>query len=101
MNLGSTTDKIAVLAMHTMQFGKYFGQTFGWVLSNDASYVAYLMAEYAKERKPAAAESRPDTASQDRPEVPEGGSCYWMQQGANVGVLSPRPNTPIMEACRV
>jgi hypothetical protein len=62
--------------MHTMQFGKYFGQTFRWVLSNDAGYVSYLMAEYAKERKPAAAESRPDAASQDRPEVPEGGSCY-------------------------
>jgi hypothetical protein len=55
-----------------MQFWKYFGQTFRWVLNNDAGYVAYLKTEYAKERKPTAAESRPSAASDDRPgkEVP-------------------------------
>ncbi|XP_041083829.1 uncharacterized protein LOC121299805 [Polyodon spathula] len=40
-----------VLAQSTMQFGKYRGQTFRWLLGNDVGYAVSLVASHQRERE--------------------------------------------------
>ena len=40
-----------VLSRHVMQFGKYKGQNFKWLLENDVRYVAYLVADHQREQE--------------------------------------------------
>ena len=40
-----------VLSQHRMQFGKYWGQTFKWLLENDVGYTLPLLTSHQKERE--------------------------------------------------
>ncbi|XP_060936823.1 uncharacterized protein LOC133013795 [Limanda limanda] len=50
-----------VLSRYVIQFGKYKGQKFKWLLENDVSYVAFLVASHQKEREHSVSQS-PTTA---------------------------------------
>ena len=40
----SLRDPVCILSQHVLQFGKYRGQTFKWVLENDLGWVTGVMA---------------------------------------------------------
>uniref|UniRef100_A0AAQ6IDE0 Pyrin domain-containing protein n=1 Tax=Anabas testudineus TaxID=64144 RepID=A0AAQ6IDE0_ANATE len=46
------------LSMCTIQFGKYKGQTFKWLLENDVNYTAYLVANHQVERQHSTCQSQ-------------------------------------------
>lgn len=48
---GDTGDTKLVLSQHSIQFGKYRGQTFHWLLSNDMGYTSMVMAGHQDERE--------------------------------------------------
>lgn len=47
---GDPGDEWLVLSRCTLQFGKYKGQTFMWLLENDIDYAAYVIAGHEKDR---------------------------------------------------
>ncbi|XP_055359489.1 uncharacterized protein LOC114843269 isoform X2 [Betta splendens] len=47
---GDPSNNRLVLSRFTIQFGKYKGQTFKWLLENDVQYTAWLMNEHQKDR---------------------------------------------------
>lgn len=49
---GDPSNNWLVLSRYTIQFGKYKGQTFKWLLENDVDYVAYIVTSHQKEQKP-------------------------------------------------
>lgn len=46
---GDTSDKKEVLGEYVLQFGKYKGKTFHWLLENDMGYTMYLIKSQQKE----------------------------------------------------
>lgn len=48
---GDPSNDRLILSRCTIQFGKYKDQTFKWLLENDVSYAAMLVAEHQKERE--------------------------------------------------
>ena len=67
-----------VLSCHSIQFGKYQGQTFRWLLENDVGYAVQLVASHQRERERSVSDS-PLMANKDalaryscaHPEFPE------------------------------
>ncbi|XP_056450018.1 uncharacterized protein LOC130385523 [Gadus chalcogrammus] len=53
-----------VLGCHSIQLGKYQGQTFRWLLENDAGYTCHLVASHQWERETSALDS-PFMANKD------------------------------------
>ena len=53
-----------VLGCHSIQLGKYQGQTFRWLLENDAGYACHLVASHQRERETSASDS-PFMANKD------------------------------------
>nr|XP_046255940.1 uncharacterized protein LOC124065002 [Scatophagus argus] len=47
---GDPSNAQLVLSGFTIQFGKYKGKTFKWLLENDVGYVAYIVASHQLER---------------------------------------------------
>lgn len=41
-----------VLSRCTLQFGKYRGQTFKWLLENDLKYAAFIITDHNQEIRP-------------------------------------------------
>ncbi|XP_028302298.1 uncharacterized protein LOC114463169 [Gouania willdenowi] len=48
---GDVEDSNLLLSQHDLQFGKYRGQTFYWLLSNDMGYAVMIAAAHLKERQ--------------------------------------------------
>uniref|UniRef100_A0A671Y9X0 Pyrin domain-containing protein n=1 Tax=Sparus aurata TaxID=8175 RepID=A0A671Y9X0_SPAAU len=48
---GDPSNKRLVLSRFIIQFGKYKGQTFKWLLENDVGYAAYVVATHQDQRK--------------------------------------------------
>ncbi|XP_062278755.1 apoptosis-associated speck-like protein containing a CARD [Scomber scombrus] len=48
---GDLNNKRLVLSRYKIQFGKYKGQTFKWLLENDVGYTAYIAASHQEDRK--------------------------------------------------
>lgn len=46
---GDSRDDWLALSRSTIQFGKYTGQTFKWLLENDVQYTASIVASHQKE----------------------------------------------------
>lgn len=46
---GDRTDKLEVMGEYVLQFGKYKGQTFRWLLENDVGYTIYLFNKVEQE----------------------------------------------------
>ena len=47
---GDHTDRAEVLGEYKLQFGKYQGKTFRWILENDVGYTVYLLQDTQKEK---------------------------------------------------
>ena len=45
-----TEDKVLVLGHHCLQFGKYQGHSFKWLLENALGYAAWVVADMASEK---------------------------------------------------
>lgn len=54
---GDPGDPMLVLGCHSIQFGKYQGQTFRWLLENDVGYITQLVASHQREREKSASDS--------------------------------------------
>ncbi|XP_030602769.1 uncharacterized protein LOC115792392 [Archocentrus centrarchus] len=61
MRGGDVADRQEVLGEYVLQFGKYKGKTFRWLLENDVGYVIYLMKKVEQE----------ELAGQFKPEGPK------------------------------
>lgn len=48
---GDVSDKQEVLGEHILQFGKYKGKSFKWLLENDVSYALYLSDKVEEEEQ--------------------------------------------------
>jgi len=48
---GDPNDEEWVLSMSTIQFGKYRGKSFIWLLQNDVGYTVMLMADHKVARE--------------------------------------------------
>ncbi|KAJ8376818.1 hypothetical protein SKAU_G00073980 [Synaphobranchus kaupii] len=48
---GDVSDKLEVLGEYTLQFGKYKGKSFRWLLENDVGYSLYLINKVEKEEE--------------------------------------------------
>ncbi|XP_028300700.1 uncharacterized protein LOC114462201 [Gouania willdenowi] len=48
---GDVEDSNLLLSQHDLQFGKYRGQTFYWLLCNDMGYAVMIVAAHLKERQ--------------------------------------------------
>lgn len=48
---GDTTNATLILSRWKVQFGKYQGKTFHWLLENDVGYSVNLVASHKKERE--------------------------------------------------
>ncbi|MED6262033.1 hypothetical protein ATANTOWER_013573 [Ataeniobius toweri] len=46
---GDVTDGLEVLGDYILQFGKYKGKSFWWLLENDVGYTLYLIRDQQKE----------------------------------------------------
>ncbi|KAG7467873.1 hypothetical protein MATL_G00136790 [Megalops atlanticus] len=46
---GDVSDRVEVLAEYILQFGKYKGKSFRWLLENDVGYTMYLIKSLQKE----------------------------------------------------
>ncbi|KAL2076440.1 hypothetical protein ACEWY4_027968 [Coilia grayii] len=51
MRGGDVSDRQEVLGEYTLQFGKYKGKTFRWLLENDVGYTVYLMKKVEEEER--------------------------------------------------
>ncbi|MEQ2273792.1 hypothetical protein XENORESO_009150 [Xenotaenia resolanae] len=47
---GDVTDGLEVLGDYILQFGKYKGKSFRWLLENDVGYTLYLIRDQQKEK---------------------------------------------------
>ncbi|CAL8325140.1 unnamed protein product [Gadus morhua 'NCC'] len=54
---GDPGNPMLVLGCHSIQLGKYQGQTFRWLLENDAGYACHLVASHQRERETSASDS--------------------------------------------
>ncbi|XP_059918940.1 uncharacterized protein LOC132465990 [Gadus macrocephalus] len=54
---GDPGNPMLVLGCHSIQLGKYQGQTFRWLLENDAGYACHLVASHQRERETSASYS--------------------------------------------
>ncbi|XP_030208255.1 uncharacterized protein LOC115540818 [Gadus morhua] len=54
---GDPGNPMLVLGCHSIQLGKYRGQTFRWLLENDAGYACHLVASHQRERETSASDS--------------------------------------------
>ncbi|XDV25782.1 hypothetical protein PO909_029640 [Leuciscus waleckii] len=54
---GDPGNRMLVLGCHSIQFGKYQGQTFRWLLENDVGYTTQLVASHQREREKSASDS--------------------------------------------
>ncbi|CAL8343675.1 unnamed protein product [Merluccius merluccius] len=54
---GDPGNPMLVLSCHSIQFGKYQGQTFRWLLENDVGYTVQLVASHQREREKSASDS--------------------------------------------
>ncbi|XP_051250178.1 uncharacterized protein LOC127359898 isoform X1 [Dicentrarchus labrax] len=54
---GDPGNHMLVLSCHSIQFGKYQGQTFRWLLENDVGYTVQLVASHQREREKSASDS--------------------------------------------
>ncbi|CAL8358257.1 unnamed protein product [Merluccius merluccius] len=54
---GDPGNPMLVLSCHSIQFGKYQGQTFRWLLENDVGYTVQLLASHQRERETSASDS--------------------------------------------
>ncbi|KAK7149006.1 hypothetical protein R3I93_013119 [Phoxinus phoxinus] len=54
---GDPGNHMLVLGCHSIQFGKYQGQTFRWLLENDVGYTTQLVASHQREREQSASDS--------------------------------------------
>ncbi|XP_056449507.1 uncharacterized protein LOC130386649 [Gadus chalcogrammus] len=61
---GDPGNPMLVLGCHSIQPGKYRGQTFRWLLENDAGYACHLVASHQRERETSALDS-PFMANKD------------------------------------
>ena len=43
---GDPDDQMCVLGQHTLVFGKYFGQTFKWLLENDVGWIVRIITSH-------------------------------------------------------
>ncbi|KAM3621622.1 uncharacterized protein V6R79_013761 [Siganus canaliculatus] len=48
---GDVSDQLEVLGEHILQFGKYKGKHFRWLLENDVGYIMYLMKKVEEEER--------------------------------------------------
>ncbi|MEQ2290031.1 hypothetical protein AMECASPLE_039194 [Ameca splendens] len=48
---GDVSDRQEVLGEYVLQFGKYKGKTFRWVLENDVGYIIYLINKVEEEER--------------------------------------------------
>ncbi len=48
---GDPSNERLVLSRFRVQFGKYKGQTFKWLLENDVGYAAHMVSTHQKERE--------------------------------------------------
>ena len=54
---GDPGNPMLVLGCHSIQLGKYQGQTFRWLLENDAGYACHLVDSHQRERETSASDS--------------------------------------------
>ncbi|XP_056440401.1 WAS/WASL-interacting protein family member 3-like [Gadus chalcogrammus] len=54
---GDPGNPMLVLGCHSIQLGKYRGQTFRWLLENDAGYACHVVASHQRERETSASDS--------------------------------------------
>ena len=54
---GDPGNPMLVLGCHSIQLGKYQGQTFRWLLENDAGYACHVVASHQRERETSASDS--------------------------------------------
>ncbi|XP_051996487.1 uncharacterized protein LOC127653743 [Xyrauchen texanus] len=54
---GDPGNPMLVLGCHSIQFGKYQGQTFRWLLENDVGYTTQLVASHQREWEKSASDS--------------------------------------------
>ncbi|CAL8269592.1 unnamed protein product [Gadus morhua 'NCC'] len=54
---GDPGNPMLVLGCHSIQLGKYWGQTFRWLLENDAGYACHVVASHQRERETSASDS--------------------------------------------
>ncbi|XP_030206479.1 uncharacterized protein LOC115539805 [Gadus morhua] len=54
---GDPGNPMLVLDCHSIQLGKYRGQTFRWLLENDAGYACHLVDSHQQERETSASDS--------------------------------------------
>ncbi|XP_075961960.1 uncharacterized protein LOC142965107 isoform X2 [Anarhichas minor] len=62
---GDCSDTKLVLSRHEIQFGKYSGQTFHWLLSNDVGYLIMILAAHHQERESGDLDTSPIKQNQD------------------------------------
>ncbi|XP_029308353.1 uncharacterized protein LOC115021812 [Cottoperca gobio] len=48
---GDPSNESLVLSRHKLQFGKYKGKTFQWLLENNVGYIAYLVNSHQKDER--------------------------------------------------
>ena len=48
---GDASDKLEVMGEHVLQFGKYKGKPYRWLLENDVGYTLFLMKRVEEEEK--------------------------------------------------
>jgi len=56
---GDPGTDLLVLSQHRLQFGKYWGRSFKWLLENDVGYTLPLLASHLKERERSSSQSSP------------------------------------------
>ena len=54
---GDPGTDLLVLSQHRLQFGKYRGRAFKWLLENDVGYTLPLLASHLKERERSSSQS--------------------------------------------
>ncbi|CAL8269666.1 unnamed protein product [Gadus morhua 'NCC'] len=54
---GDPGNPMLVLGCHSIQLGRYRGQTFRWLLENDAGYACHVVASHQRERETSASDS--------------------------------------------
>ncbi|XP_033470522.2 uncharacterized protein LOC117249182 isoform X2 [Epinephelus lanceolatus] len=77
---GDTTNATLVLSRWKVQFVRYQGKTFHWLLENDVGYVVNLVASHQKERERTRSQS-PLMANKICQLPPEEGASCWHADG--------------------